>query len=69
MNLINDLGSEIALAFLIEKRNSERISSADILPLIKRINDVLEPISHEAEDSKSLGATMIPAKNANTSSH
>ena len=45
MNLISDLGNELAFAILIEKKHSEKISSDDILPLIKRLKDALQAIS------------------------
>lgn len=45
MNLINDLGSELAFAVLIEKKHRERLHSSDVLPLIGRITEVLQPIT------------------------
>ncbi len=45
MELVNDLGSDVALAILIEKRHSANIDSREILPLISRIREILEPIS------------------------
>ncbi len=49
MNLINDLGTEIAFAFLVEKRHNEKINSKDVLPLIGRLNEALEQISAREE--------------------
>jgi hypothetical protein len=66
MNLINDLGSELAYAVLIEKRNSERIHSEDILPLVNRLNDALEAISR-AQEAKDI--PPVPTKNVKTFSH
>ena len=66
MNLINDLGGELAYAVLVEKRNSEKIHSEDILPLINRLNDALEAISR-AQESKDI--PPVPTKNVKSSSH
>lgn len=54
MNLISDLESELAYAVLIEKKHSEKISSEDVLPLIKRLNDALESISSKETMTKTL---------------
>ena len=51
MNLLNDLSSELAVAFLIDKKYSEKMSSNEALNLIGRICEILEPISAEAESS------------------
>lgn len=49
MELVNDLGSDVAsdvaLAILVEKRYLEKIDSKEILPLILKIRQILEPIS------------------------
>lgn len=52
MNLINDLGDEVAFAVLVEKRHLERIDSGDVLPLISRIKEVLQTVSVEEEISE-----------------
>lgn len=49
MNLINDLGDEVAFAVLVEKRHLEKIDSGDVLPLISRIKEVLQAVSAEEE--------------------
>ncbi len=46
MELVNDLGSDVALAILVEKKHSEKIDSKEILPLISKIREILEPISY-----------------------
>lgn len=51
MNLINDLDSEIALAFLVDKKHNGKIESKDILPLIGRLNKALENITEIENDS------------------
>ena len=63
MNLINDLGSELAQAVLVEKKHREKISSKDVLPLISRIADALEPSSTEKESVETV------AKAAGNSEH
>ena len=45
MELINDLGSDVALAILVNKRHTEKINSRETLSLISKINEILEPIS------------------------
>ena len=42
MNLINDLGTYLALAFLVEKRYRQKIDSEDALALIRRVRCLLE---------------------------
>ena len=54
MNLINELGTDLALAFLVEQRYREKIDSEDALALIGQVRSVLESASSEidAESSK-----------------
>ena len=42
MDLINDLGTDLALAFIVEKRFGKRIASEDAAKLIDRIRRLLE---------------------------
>ena len=42
MNLINDLGTDLALAFLVEKRYRQKIDSEDALALIRHVRCLLE---------------------------
>ena len=49
MSLVNDLETEIAFAFLVEKSHNEKLSSKDVLPLIGRLNEALSKISTESE--------------------
>jgi hypothetical protein len=46
MELINDLGTELAFAFLVEKRHRQAIESKEALALIDHIRDVLEATSN-----------------------
>ncbi len=45
MNSANELSSELAVAFLVEKKYSEKANSSDILALIGKIKEVLQPLS------------------------
>ncbi len=45
MDLVNDLGNDLVLAMLVDKKHSEKIDSKEILPLISRIREILEPVS------------------------
>ena len=53
MNLIDELGSELALAVLVEKKHAEKIKSGEVLPLISRVKDALQMIpTHEETKGK-----------------
>lgn len=45
MDLVNDLGKDLALAMLIEKKHSEKIDSEEIMSLLSKVREVLEPLS------------------------
>ncbi len=45
MDLVNELSSELALAFLVEKKYAKRLNTSDVLALISRIKEVLQPLS------------------------
>ncbi len=45
MDLLNDLGSDVALSVLVKKIHSDKLDSKEILPLISRIREILEPVS------------------------
>lgn len=45
MQLVNELENDLAFAVLVEKKSGEKIASNEVLPLINRIREVLEPIS------------------------
>lgn len=42
MDLINDLGTELAVAFLVEKRYGQKIDSEEARALIARVTSVLK---------------------------
>lgn len=64
MNLINDLGNELAISVLIEKRHSEKMSSKDVLPLINRINEAAQPVSYDEGSNKAGDSAAKAAKNS-----
>lgn len=52
MELINDLGTDLAVAFLIEKRYRQKLDSEEALALISRVTELLES-SEEIEATTS----------------
>ncbi len=66
MNLVNELSSELVLAFLVEKKHAEKLDNNDALALIGRVKEVLKPLSAEkSADTLALSS----ASNAKTVSH
>ena len=45
MDLINDLGTDLAFAFLVEKRYGQKIDSEEAIELIGRVTTLLESVS------------------------
>lgn len=45
MNLIDDLGNDLALAFLVEKKYDRKINRQESLALIGRIKETLRPVA------------------------
>ena len=64
MQLVNDLETDLAFAVLVEKEGSEKLESKDVLPLINRIREVLEPISEKdhAYSSEAPGEILMASK-------
>jgi hypothetical protein len=67
INLVSDLGSELALAVLVEKRKSAKMNSAEILPLIRRINESLAETA--LPDYVNCLSESAAGKNVNDSRH
>lgn len=66
MNLVNELSSELVLAFLVEKKHAEKLDNNDALALIVRVKEVLIPLAAEkSADTLSLSSAI----NAKTVSH
>ena len=53
MELINDLGTDLAVAFLIEKRYQQKLDSEEAVALISRVTELLES-SEEVAVNKGL---------------
>ena len=66
MNLLNELGNELALAFLVEKRHAEKIHPENAAALINKVKEVLESNS---EDTKDKETKVSSQKAANSFSH
>lgn len=60
MNLIHDLGSELALAVLVNKKHQEKIGSKDILPLIGKLENALKDTA--ARNELDPNTVLIPEK-------
>lgn len=45
MQMVNELENDLAIAVLVKRKNNEQIDSREVLPLINRIREILEPIS------------------------
>ncbi len=45
MNLATELENDLALAFLVEKKHSEKIDSKEVLVLLNKVREVLKPLS------------------------
>ncbi len=54
MDSANELSSELALAFLVEKKYAEKINSSDVLALIGKIKEVLQPLSAKENGNENL---------------
>ncbi len=44
MDLIDELGNELALTFLVEKKFTEKIESSDVPSLIDKIKHILQSV-------------------------
>lgn len=45
MDMISELGSDLAIAFLVEKKHSRKIAMRDALTLIDRVRAELQEVS------------------------
>lgn len=62
MDLIDDLGTDLALAFLVERKHREKIESEDVLPLIRRIKAALQSVSYRQDLRSDIPRTELTAK-------
>jgi len=51
MDLIDDIGNDLALAFLVEKRHHQKLTSQDVIALISRIKAALYRVDERDIDS------------------
>ena len=52
MNLLNELENDLALAFLVEKKHTEKIDSKDARALIAKVKNVLQTVSFKKESTE-----------------
>lgn len=52
MDLVNELSGELALAFLVEKKHREKLTTNDALALIDKIKNALKPLAIENQISE-----------------
>jgi hypothetical protein len=50
MELINDLGTDLAVAFIVERRYQQKLDSEEALALISRVRDLLESETSDRKD-------------------
>lgn len=53
MNLLSDLGSEMAMAILVKKEYSEKIGTKDAVNLIENVQKILRPSSNDEKTKSS----------------
>ena len=63
MNLVNELENDLVWAFLIEKQHSEKIDSKEVVALVDRVREVLQPLSTEEEQLAENFMTTTPTEN------
>ncbi len=66
MELLNELGNDLALAFLVEKKHKSKIDSKSALALIERVREVLKSVSKE---EKTIVKDLDAEKSVSISSH
>ena len=62
MDSANELGSELALAFLVENKYAGKVNSGDILALIGKIREVLKPLSDKENCGEKFAGTEKTAQ-------
>lgn len=62
MNLANELENDLAFAFLVDKKHSERIDSKEVLVLLKKVSEVLKPLSSDDRLNEDVLVAGIAAK-------
>jgi hypothetical protein len=59
MNLVNELENDLALAFLVDKKHSEKIDSKEVLVLLNKVREVLRPLSIDEKTGKNVLVAKI----------
>ncbi|MEZ5427456.1 MAG: hypothetical protein R2747_14385 [Pyrinomonadaceae bacterium] len=49
MDLVNELENDLALAFLVERKHSEKLDSQEVLALMNKVRDVLKPLTNDEQ--------------------
>lgn len=65
MNLINDLENDLALAFLVEKKHTEKIDSRSAQILIAKVKKLLQNASFKKEAVRE-NSSLAKIKTANS---
>lgn len=55
MDLINELGNDLAVAILVEKRHRQKLDSRAAVDLIDRIENALRQISRDGSEPRENG--------------
>lgn len=66
MNLVNELENDLALAFLVEKKHSEKLDPQAVLALMNRVREVLQPLSTEEKPNDSV---LVAGQGGNILAH
>lgn len=54
MDLVNELENDLALAFLVEKKYSEKIESTEVMALLSKVREILKPCAPEEKFGEDL---------------
>lgn len=67
MNLVNELENDLALAFLVDKKYSEKIESKEVIALMDKVREVLQPLSTEEESLNDI--VLVAGQSDNVLAH
>ncbi len=62
MNLVNELENDLAFAFFVEKIHSEKIDSKEVVALLNKVREILEPGSADDDLAETVFAAGIAAE-------
>lgn len=54
MDLVNELENDLALAFLVDKKHSEKIETKEVMALLNKVREVLKPLSTEEKPGENI---------------